>query len=146
MPQKTTTTKKTARSPMRGSVEQVWLAGLGALAMTESEGTRLFRNLVKQGEGFEKATRARLDRAVQRARAVPANTMSAVEEGLDDTMERVMHRLGVPTRREISSLTRRVEGLTTSLEQRRRPARATRPRTGTRRKTTTRTPAAPATS
>lgn len=133
MPQKTM--KKTVRTPVRDSVEQVWLAGLGALAMTENEGTRLFRNLVKQGEGFEKATRARLDKAMQRARAVPGNTMSAVEEGLDDTMERVMHRLGVPTRREISSLTKRVEGLTTTLEKRSRPARTTtRPRTGTRRK------------
>lgn len=141
------TTKKTARTPIRDSVEQVWLAGLGALAMTENEGTRLFRNLVKQGEGFEKATRARLDKAMQRARAVPGDTMSAVEEGLDDTMERVMHRLGVPTRREISSLTKRVEGLTTTLEQRRRPARATtRPRTGARRKTAAKTPSAAVTS
>jgi hypothetical protein len=73
--------------------------------------------------------------------------MTAVEEGLDDTMERVMHRLGVPTRREINSLTRRVEGLTTSLEQRRRPARTTtRPRTGTRRKTATKASPAPVTS
>lgn len=145
MPQKMT--KKTARTPIRDSVEQVWLAGLGALAMTENEGTRLFRNLVKQGEGFEKATRARFDKALQRARAVPGNTMSAVEGGLDDTMERVMHRLGVPTRREINSLTKRVEGLTTTLEQGRRPARtATRPRTTARRKTAAKPPTPPVTS
>jgi poly(hydroxyalkanoate) granule-associated protein len=110
---------------LRDSVEQVWLAGLGALAVTENEGTRLFKNLVKQGEGFEKATRERLDKAVKRARAVPGQTMTAVEEGLDETMVRVLHRLGVPTRREINSLTRRVEGLTTTLEQRGRPARTT---------------------
>lgn len=136
------TTSKSVRAPMlRDSVEQVWLAGLGALAVTENEGTRLFKNLVKQGEGFEKATRARLDKAVKRARAVPGQTMTAVEEGLDETMVRVLHRLGVPTRREINSLTRRVEGLTTTLEQRGRPTRATtharpasRPGTATRRR------------
>ena len=43
----------TGRTPMlRDSVEQVWLAGLGALALTEEEGLRFFRRLVKKGEGF----------------------------------------------------------------------------------------------
>lgn len=143
MPQKTTTKKAGGRTAMmRDSVEQVWLAGLGALAVTENEGTRLFKNLVKQGEGFEKATRARIDQVMKRARAVPADTMNAVEEGLDETMVRVLHRIGVPTRSEINSLTRRVEGLTTTIEQSRRPARpssraTTRARATTRRRKTT---------
>ena len=43
---------------LRDSVGQIWLAGLGALALTEQEGTKFFKTLVKRGEGFERTTRA----------------------------------------------------------------------------------------
>ena len=134
------TTKKIngRTAPMlRDSVGQIWLAGLGALALTEQEGTRFFKTLVKRGEGFERTTRARLDKAVASAREVPTNAISRIEETFDDTVTGVMHRIGVPTKREINGLARRVEGLAASLERRtatrraapkRKPARATRAR------------------
>ena len=117
----TQTTRRTARTPtLRDSVEQVWLAGLGALALTEEEGSRFFRTLVKRGEGFEKDTKARLRKAVTSAKEAPGATIDRIEHGLDDAMAGVLRRLGVPTKREITTLTRRVEGLATTLE--RRPA------------------------
>ncbi|HET7449916.1 MAG TPA: phasin family protein [Gaiellaceae bacterium] len=144
-----TTKKYNGRTtPMlRDSVEQIWLAGLGALALTEDEssrffdeGSKFFKTLVKRGEGFERATRTRIGKAVASAREVPSNAISRIEETFDDTMTGVLHRIGVPTQREIESLARRVEGLATSLERRpsrrltppkRKPARATRRRTTT---------------
>ena len=131
------TTKKTnARTPaLRGSVEQVWLAGLGALALTEDEGSKLFRTLVKRGEGFERTTRARLNEVVESARQAPGVAIERFEEGLDDTMTGLLHRFGVPTQREINALARRVEGLALSLDRsklrrtaasKRKVARATR--------------------
>ena len=133
----TQTTRRSAASTttLRDSVEHVWLAGLGALALTEEEGGRLFRTLVKRGEGVEKQTRTRLRRVVSAAREAPAEAMTKIETGLDDTMGGVLRRLGVPTRREITSLTRRVEALAETLDE--RPVRPARPRrtAGTRRKT-----------
>jgi poly(hydroxyalkanoate) granule-associated protein len=123
------TTRRTGQAPtLRDSVEQVWLAGLGALALTEREGNRLFRTLVKQGEGFEKDAKVRLRKAVAAAKEAPGATVDRIESGLDETMTGVLRRLGVPTKREITSLTRRVEGLATALERepppkRRAPAR-----------------------
>lgn len=127
------TTGSSSRTPMlRDSVEQVWLAGLGALALTEEEGLRFFKRLVRKGEGFEKETRTRLDKAMTRARAVPAEAMDRLEGRLDDTMTTTLHRLGVPTTREIDSLTRRVEGLAETLQRRGTgAARTTRARTAT---------------
>ena len=143
------TTKKTngRTAPMlRDSVGQIWLAGLGALALTEQEGTKFFKTLVKRGAGFERTTRTRLDKAMASALEVPTNAMSRIEGTVDDTMTGVMQRIGVPTKRELNTLARRVEGLAASLERRtatrrtsapkRKPARATRAR---------RTKAAPAT-
>jgi poly(hydroxyalkanoate) granule-associated protein len=138
-----TTRKHDGRTtPMlRDSVQQIWLAGLGALALTEDEGTKFFRTLVKRGEGFERTTKARLDKAVATAREAPGTAMTRIEETFDDTMNGVMHRIGVPTKREINGLARRVEGLAASLERRTAPARR-RPRakaTTARRKTATAT-------
>jgi poly(hydroxyalkanoate) granule-associated protein len=52
---------------LQGSVEQVWLAGLGALALTEEEGSKFFHSLVKKGEVVEKKSKARLDDVVDAA-------------------------------------------------------------------------------
>lgn len=118
---------------MRESVEQVWLAGLGALALTEEEGSKFFRALVKKGEGIEKRSRARLSDTMQAARNAPSNTLSKLERQVDTTLENVMHRLGVPTRTEINSLSRRIEGLAQSMEKtpRRRRTSTTRARKST---------------
>lgn len=125
-----TTRRNGGAQAMRDSVEQVWLAGLGALAPTEEEGTKFFQALVKKGEGIEKRSRARLNDTMQAARNAPSNTLSRLERQVDTTLENVMHRLGVPTRTEISSLSRRIEGLAQSMEKtpRRRRLTTTRAR------------------
>jgi len=131
-----TTTRKTERAPMlRESVEQVWLAGLGALALTEEEGTRFFRTLVKRGEGFERQTSRRLEKAAEAARQTSGAAVARIESRLDDTMNGVLNRLGVPTKREINSLARRVEGLASSLDRQGAGRRTTSSRTTTARKT-----------
>lgn len=139
------TTKQPSRARrapvIRESVEQVWLAGLGALALAEEEGSKLYNTLVRKGEGFEKESRARLKKLSARAENVRedvrANTLGRLGGGLDDAMTTVLHRLGVPTAREIASLRRRVETLTERLADGQRvPAR--RPRAASR-STTTRT-------
>src|SRR6476661_2208096 len=119
-----TTRKNGGTQAVRESVEQVWLAGLGALALTEEEGSKFFRALVKKGEGIEKRSRARLADTMEAARNAPSTTLSKLERQVDTTLENVMHRLGVPTRNEISSLSRRIEGLTQSMEKAPRPRRA----------------------
>jgi poly(hydroxyalkanoate) granule-associated protein len=97
---------------LQGSVEQVWLAGLGALALTEEEGSKFFRALVKKGEVFERRSRARLSDVLTAAKNAPATATATIEKRTDETLQNVMHRLGVPTRRDIDSLNRRIEGLT----------------------------------
>lgn len=121
----TKVTKKTEKptAMARQSVEQVWLAGLGALAVAENEGSRLFRNLVKKGETFDKQSRARLQKAVDRTleRVTDARTATVgrIEDRFDDGVSAVLGRLGVPTKRDIAALTRRVETLTHAVEKKR---------------------------
>ncbi len=108
---------------LQGSVEQVWLAGLGALALTEEEGSKFFHSLVKKGEVVEKKSKARIDGVVDAAKKVPATAISTIERRSDETFQQVMKRLGIPTRKDIDLLTRRIEKLTAASSSKpRRPA------------------------
>ena len=107
----TTRKSSTTKPVLRESAERIWLAGLGALAVTEEEGTKLFKNLVKKGEGFERETRSLLEKQIATVRQAPSTAMRRLEGGVEQTMTGMLHRFGIPTRREIHTLTRRVESL-----------------------------------
>lgn len=123
-----TTSKKvsTKQPALRESAERIWLAGLGALALTEEQGTKFFKNLVKKGEAFDRETRTRLDKQVSLVRQAPTTAMRRLEGSVEQTMTGMLHRFGIPTRKEIHSLTRRVETLADSLEKQ-APSRKRRP-------------------
>ncbi len=119
-------TKTSGRTlTLREPAQQIWLAGLGAFAVAEEEGTKLFTTLVKKGKNIEKTNLAKFDKSldkvrtrVEELRAIPGDTMQKLGEGFDTGVEAVLDRLGVPTKREIGALTRRVEALTKALEKR----------------------------
>ena len=125
-----------AAGDVKDAVSKVFLAGLGALAVAEEEGSKTFKKLVKKGEKVElpglgmdrvQAIRAqiegRADQAsdavkgrVNDARYVADQTADKAEDRVQETVKTVMKRLGVPTREEISELTASVERLTTNIE------------------------------
>ncbi|MEO1369431.1 MAG: phasin family protein [Acidobacteriota bacterium] len=132
---------------VRESANKIWLAGLGALSVAEEEGSKLFKNLVEKGKTWEGKGREAVDDAktdveevVDRAKGRAENMWDRVEERLDESVSGALHRLGVPSRDEIATLTRRVEDLTRVVEQLKdQPAPAKKPAA---RKTAAKKPAA----
>jgi poly(hydroxyalkanoate) granule-associated protein len=117
--------KKNGARVIRRSAHEIWLAGLGALTVAEEEGGKLFKVLVKKGAGMEALNKARLEKLINKVKPMREDAGVALQKvgaGVDNSMASVLHRLGVPTRKEIQGLTKRVEELTKNLE-RRRPAR-----------------------
>jgi poly(hydroxyalkanoate) granule-associated protein len=108
--------RKTQTVPMlKEQAHDIYLAGLGAFALAGEEGGRLFRQLVKRGEGMEKQNKVRINRIASRAESLQGEARSAVAKlatPIEAGMTNAMHRLGVPTRKEIANLTKRVEELT----------------------------------
>jgi len=85
---------------------------------------------VKKGEGMEKMNKARINNLVSRAGDLQGDAKHAVARlttPIEAGMTNAMHRLGVPTRKEIATLTKRVEELTRvvskSKTRARKPAR-----------------------
>ena len=118
----------TKQPVLRESAERIWLAGLGALALTEEQGTKFFKSLVKKGTEFDKATRSRLDKQIATVKDAPSSAIRRIEGSVEHTMTGMLHRFGIPTQREIHSLAKRVESLADSLEKKTTPKRRTPPR------------------
>ena len=122
--------KKTQALPMlKESAHEIWLAGLGAFALAGDEGSRLFKQLVKKGEGVEQVNKGRINRLSSRAadlRGEARSAVSRVTTPIEAGMTNAMNRLGVPTRKEIATLTKRVEELTRVVAKSKTQARRTR--------------------
>jgi len=113
---------------VRESAHQIWLAGLGAFAKTQEEGVRVFEGLVKEGRTVEARTRklaatkmtemsASVGKATHKATQQATATWDKLEQVFEDRVARALHRLGVPTNKDVQSLAKRVEELTGSVQK-----------------------------
>jgi len=125
------TIRTTTALTVKDNAQHIWLAGLGALATAGEEGSRVFEELVVKGAKLEKTGRARLEKVLTRAQG-RARTLRGEAEGaigrisapIDHGVSTALNKLGVPTRKEILALTRRVEELTRTVQNgKKRPAR-----------------------
>jgi poly(hydroxyalkanoate) granule-associated protein len=119
----TTGSEKNTQDELKDSVHRIWLAGLGALAAAEEEGSKLFSRLVDRGRDVEVKGKVEVDKVNEKVRAevdkAKVRAESAFEgwsEKLDEKLNAALHRLGVPTRDEIRNLTQRVEELNAKVE------------------------------
>jgi poly(hydroxyalkanoate) granule-associated protein len=119
--------KKTERSfqtEVLESAHKIWLAGLGALAVAEEEGTKAFKTLVDKGEEFETKGIQSIKRVADDVTGMTDKAKASVEAAVkkaggsfDEKVAEALQRLGVPSRDEIAQLTKRVEDLTASVEK-----------------------------
>jgi poly(hydroxyalkanoate) granule-associated protein len=98
---------------------EVWLAGLGALATVEEQGTTLYDTLVQQGEklvergeGMEKRGRKQLDVLKDEVSERRHAAAEKVETQVYEPMVETLRKLGIPTRAEVQTLSAKVESLT----------------------------------
>ncbi len=124
----TTTTNgtrdKKLQDELMESAHRIWLAGLGALATAEAEGTKMFSRLVERGQDVEARGKdaaadwkAQAKSKVEDAKSQASNTWSDLGDKVDETLTNALHRMGVPTREEIRSLTQKIEELNAKVEQ-----------------------------
>lgn len=148
-PKKPTATDAPAPAPEsdiashHATASNIWLAGLGAMASAQAEGSKAFEALVKQGMEMQDKTqalaKARMAEAAQRVEAMTSQAAGATPWGrlggiFEDRVAQALKGLGMPTAQELTALTARVEALEQALRQ--QPAAAK----SSPRKSSTRTP------
>jgi poly(hydroxyalkanoate) granule-associated protein len=102
---------------------EVWLAGLGALATVEEEGTKLFNRLVDRGQEFEDERRSKLEEATEKVREQSDEALTQLEEASEETQSVVAEsvnaafdRFGVPTQKEVDDLADKVDHLSQQVD------------------------------
>lgn len=119
-----TAQEKNVQEELKESVHRIWLAGLGALAAAEEEGSKLFSRLVDRGRDVESKGKVEVDkmksevgRVTSQAKSQAENAFETWGSKFDEKLTSTLHRLGVPSRDEIRNLTTRVEELNAKIEQ-----------------------------
>jgi poly(hydroxyalkanoate) granule-associated protein len=139
---------RAAQEQLLQAVQQVWLAGMGAIARAQKEGPTAFQDAVAEGiklfshSGTTAQRRVRdvlgtaqetLQSRVGGAREQAQETLDNLEALFQSRVQRTMHQLGVPTAAEIRELSRRVSELNETVMASSRPRRAAK-KTGPKRK------------
>lgn len=107
-------------SPM--SAHQIWLAGLGAVAQAQAQGSKAFETLVSDGLAFQRRgqeeARQRFEEATERLASMAqglgqqtAGRIDKLEHVFEERVARALHRLGMPTLQDIADLQARVADL-----------------------------------
>jgi poly(hydroxyalkanoate) granule-associated protein len=108
---------------IKESAQQIWLAGLGAFAKTQEEGQKVFEALVKEGTSIQKRTvrmteermgdiGGRFAKVAGQFQKQANGTWDKLETVFEERVDRALARLGVPTRKDVAALAKRVEELT----------------------------------
>jgi len=114
---------------IRESAQQIWLAGLGAFAKAQQEGTKVYDALIREGEAIQKKTRKVTEDKVTEMAAKATGTWDKLEQVFENRVARSLHSLGVPTRGDVEALARRVAELKAAVDKLNAgAARATKPK------------------
>jgi poly(hydroxyalkanoate) granule-associated protein len=116
-------------APVVDSAREIWLAGLGAFSVAQSEGgkmieqgNKLFEKLVSEGMKLEKKTRNvaettvgdikdEVESKVGAVRKQAVDNWDKLENIFENRVARVLGQLGVPTADEVNKLSARVQTL-----------------------------------
>ncbi len=115
------------------SSHQIWLAGLGAMAQAQAQGSKAIETLVSDGLAFQRKSqeeaRQRFEEATERLTSMAqglgqqtAGRIDKLEQVFEERVARALHRLGMPTLQDIAELQARVADLEAQLARRTRPA------------------------
>ena len=126
---------------VKDSAQQIWLAGLGAFAKAQEEGGKVFEALVKEGETIQARTRKLTDEKIAVVAGKAAGTWDRLEQVFEDRVARALGSLGVPSKKEVDVLSKRIAELTAAVQDLAQSKGKTAPRALT---TTAKPAAAPA--
>jgi len=120
-------------APVVDSAREIWLAGLGAFSVAQTEsgkmieqGNKLFEKLVSEGVKLEKKTRNvaettvgdikdEMESKVGAVRQQAVDNWDKLENIFENRVARVLGQLGVPTADEVNKLSARVQTLSSKV-------------------------------
>ena len=119
---------------VKESAQQIWLAGMGAFSKAQAEGGKVFEALIKEGLNLQKKTQGL---AEERISAVTGK-MTAMADGMsnkagaqwdklesifEERVAKALNKMGVPSRKDIDALIKRIDALSAQVGGKPAPAK-----------------------
>jgi len=99
------------------STRQIWLAGLGAFVKAQEEGNKAFVALVKEGERIQKKNRKVAEERIALVSTKVSDGWGRLGQGFEDRVARTLSSLGVPSKKDIDKLSKRIAELTVMIQK-----------------------------
>ena len=107
---------------VKDSAQQIWLAGMGAFARAQAEGTKVFETLVKEGTSLQKKTQSDVEEKIGAVTGKMTSMASDVQaragqhwdklEGIfEERTAKALKKLGVPSAKDVDALVARIDEL-----------------------------------
>ena len=107
---------------VKDSAQQIWLAGMGAFARAQAQGTKVFEALVKEGASLQQKTQSAAEERINEATHKISDLASDVQakagqqwdklEGIFEARTaKALDKLGVPSAKDVDALLARLDEL-----------------------------------
>ncbi len=131
-----------AKQDLLYSAQQIWQAGLGALAQAQAGAPKVFEDLMREGGKLQGGALDAAQKAVMQAvrgaqktvhrriddvQAQAGETWDNLEKIFQARVQRALHQLGVPSAAEFEALKRRVDALGAGVSRKGAAKRSSRP-------------------
>lgn len=124
---------------VKDSAQQIWLAGMGAFSKAQEEGTKVFEALVKEGMSLQKKTQGiaedKISEVTGKMTVMAGNVQAKAGQNWDKLeaifearTAKALNKLGVPTAKDVQSLTERVDALAAAVARLSKGPAATAPK------------------
>ena len=102
---------------IRDSASRIWLAGVGAFAAAQKQGSGAFESLVEEGERVQKQVKNAAEDAytgvvTKASQAWDQLSPDQLGRLFEDSVARALHVVSIPTREDVEKLSHRVAELT----------------------------------
>jgi poly(hydroxyalkanoate) granule-associated protein len=123
---------------VKDSAQQIWLAGLGAFGKAQQGSGKVFDTLVREGSNLQRKTQAAAEGTINEVAGRMTNMANDVtaragqrwdklESIFEERVAKALNRLGVPARKDIEALIRRIDDLSAKVATAPRAGSAARP-------------------
>ena len=107
---------------VKDSAQQIWLAGMGAFARAQAEGTKVFETLVKEGSSLQKKTQSaaedKISEVTNRMTSMAGDVQAKagqhwdkLETIFEQRTAKALGKLGVPSAKDVDALVARIDEL-----------------------------------
>ena len=113
---------------VKESAQQIWLAGMGAFARAQAEGSKVFETLVKEGTSLQKKTQSAAEDKISEVTGKMSSMAGDVQakagqhwdklEGIfEERTAKALGKLGVPSAKDVDALMARIDELSAKVSK-----------------------------